>query len=149
MKTAIFLLCLLSTPAAWAGDPPTQFSSSVRPGIPITQAERQMDFLFAKRDAPVIVLGKSDFVMGGPLIAGLRKLPREEGLSRGQKFLRLPIIRLFVPGPMERPSGTGKYFAWRNDDCPMSWTVAASRPAVQRGANVRLEPDSALISLHK
>jgi hypothetical protein len=134
MKTTIFLLCFVSTMTAWAGDPPAQFSSSVRPGIPITQAERRVDFLFAKRDAPVIVLGKSDFVIGGPLIAGLRKLPPREDLSRGQKFLRLPIIRLLVPGPMENPpGGTGKYFAWRSEECSLSWPQAANRPAILKG----------------
>jgi len=149
MKTTVFLLCFVSALTAWAGDPPARFNTNVRPGIPITPAERQLDFLFAKRDAPVIVLGKSDFVIGGPLIAGLRPMPHEQNLSVGRKFLRLPVIRLFVPGPMERPPGTGKYFAWRNDDSAMSWTVAASRPVVQKGANMRMEPDSALISLHK
>jgi len=149
MKTTIFLLCFVAAGTALAGEPPAQFSTSVRPGIPISPAERRLDFLFAKRDPAVIVLGKSDFVMGGPLIAGLRPMPREENLSVGRKFLRLPVIRLFVPGPMDNPPGTGKYFAWRNDDSAMSWTVAASRPAVSKGADVRLEPDSVLISLHK
>jgi len=149
MKTTIFLLCFAAAWTAWAGDPPAQFSSSARPGIPISPAERQLDFLFAKRDASAIVLGKSDFVIGGPLIAGLRPMPHEENLSLGRKFLRLPVIRLFVPGPMDRPPGTGRYFAWRNEDSAMSWTVAASRPVVQKGAGARLEPDSALISLHK
>ncbi len=150
MKTTVLLLCFVAAWTAWAGDPPAQFSSSVRPGIPITAGERQTDFIFAKRDAPVIALGKSDFVIGGPLIAGFRKLPPQEDLTRTQRFLRLPVIRLFVPGPEDKPpGGTGKYFAWRNEDSPLAWTVAASRPPVQKGADVRMEPDSALISLHK
>ena len=134
MKTTIFLLCFVSALTAWAGDPPAQFSTNVRPGIPITPTERQLDFLFARRDPSVIVLGKSDFVLGGPLIAGLRKLPPREDLSRGQKFLRLPIIRLLVPGPMENPpGGTGKYFSWRSEECSLAWPQAANRPPIQQG----------------
>jgi hypothetical protein len=150
MKTMLFLLGFVSALTAWAGDPPAQFSSTVRAGIPITPGERQVEFMFARRAAPVIALGKSDFVLGGPLVAGFRRLPYQADLSRGQKFLRLPIIRLFVPGPMENPpGGTGKYFAWRNEDSASAWTVAASRPAVSKGAGVRMEPVSALIQLHK
>jgi hypothetical protein len=150
MKTTVFLLCCAAAMTAFAADPPAQFSSSVRPGIPITPAERRMDFLLARRDAPVIVLGKSDIVISGPFVAGLRKLPREENLSVGRKFLRLPVIRLLVPGPMERPpGGTGKYFAWRNDECAFPWAVVASRPVAGSGAGGRWGPDSALIQFHK
>lgn len=152
MKTTVFLLCFASALTAFADNPPAQFNSTVvRPGIPITQAERQFDFLFAKRDAPVIALGKSDYVISGPLVTGLRKLPREDNLGLGRKFLRLPIIRLFVPGPMERPpGGTGKYFAWRNVDSPLPWTAAASRPVGARFMDWRnAEPDCSLIVLHK
>jgi len=151
MKTTVFLLCFASALTAFAGDPPAQFNSSVRHGIPITQAERQLDFLFAKRDTPAIALGKSDYVISGPLVAGLRKLPHEENLSLGRKFLRLPIIRLIVPGPMGRPpGGTGKYFAWRNDNCDLPWTVAASRPVGARWTDWRnAQPDGMLIQLHR
>jgi len=151
MKTTVFLLCFVSAFAAVAGDPPTQFSSSARTGIPITEGQRQVEFIFAKRDAPVIALGKSDFVLSGPLVAGFRKLPPQENLTRTQRFLRLPLIRLFVPGPMERPpGGTGKYFAWRNDNCDLPWTVAASRPVGARWTDWRnAQPDGMLIQLHR
>jgi len=117
----------------------------------MTSAERQMEFIETRNDAPVISLWRSDYVVGGPLVVGLRKMPpTEEHLSLGRKVLRLPLIRLLVPGPMEKPpGGTGKYFAWRNDDCPLPWPVAASRPVVARGATTRVEPDSALVRLHK
>lgn len=149
MKTMVFMLCFVPAMAAFAADPPAQTDFSVRSGIPMTSAERQQEFLTTRRDSRAVALGKSDFVMSGPLVAGLRKLPPQEGLSRSQKFLRLPIIRLFVPGPMERPSGTGRYFAWKNEGNPLPWAVAASRPAVARGATVRVEPDSCLVQLHK
>ena len=153
MKTTVFLLSFVSALAAFAADPPAQFSANIaRPGIPISSAERQMDFISAKRDAPVIALGKSDYVLGGPLVAGLRKLPPREDLTRVQRFLRLPIIRLVVPGPMERPpGGTGKYFAWRNDNSALPWAAAANMPVGARWTdNWRdARPDWSLIQLHK
>jgi hypothetical protein len=134
MKTEVFLLCFVSALTAVAGDPPSQFNATMSKAMPLTEAERQQNFLNAKRDAPVITLGKSDFVLGGPLVEGLRPLPHQDDLSRGQKFLRLPIIRLFVPGPMENPpGGTGKYFAWRNEQCAQAWPQAASRPPISKG----------------
>jgi hypothetical protein len=150
MKTMVFLFCFVPAAVVFAADPPTPSNFSVRQAIPLTQAERQREFIESKHTAPVITFGKSDIVLGGPLVAGLRKLPPQENLTLAKKFLRLPVIRLLVPGPMERPpGGTGKYFAWRNDNCDLPWVVAASRPVAARGASVRVEPDSALVQLHR
>jgi len=149
MKTTVCLLCFVPALAAFAADPPAQFNSTVQQGDFTTPAERQMGFIELRHDAPVISLGRSAYVMTGPLVAGLRKLPPpEEHLSLGRKVLRLPVIRLLVPGPMENPpGGTGKYFAWRNENCDLPWPVAASRPVAARGATTRVEPDSALVQL--
>jgi len=133
MKTVVFLLCFGSV---WvvAADAQVQSDFSARQGIPITSVERREIFLEMRPHEPVIALGKSDIVIGGPLVAGLRKLPPQDGLSRGQKFLRLPIIRLFVPGPMEQPpGGTGRYFAWKSEQCALAWPQAANRPAIFKG----------------
>jgi hypothetical protein len=135
MKTKVFLLCFVSALTAFAADPPSLFTATMSKSMPLTEAERQKNFLEARRDHPVIALGKSDFVLSGPLVAGLRKLPPRENLTRTQRFLRLPVIRLFVPGPMENPpGGTGKYFAWRTSECSLPWTEAASRPPLARGS---------------
>ena len=137
MKTTVFLLCFVSALTAFGADPvaQAQLNASVLKGIPLTEAERQKEFIEAKRDAPVIALGKSDFVISGPLVAGFRKLPpAEEPTTRVQRFLRLPVIRLFVPGPMPNPpGGTGKYFAWRSEQCAMAWPQAADRPPIEKG----------------
>ena len=136
MKTTVFLLFLASALTALGADTnaQTNFNATARKGIPLTEAERQKEFLEAKRDAPVVALGKSDFVISGPLVAGFRKLPPAPDLTRAQRFLRLPVIRLFVPGPMERPpGGTGKYFAWRSEQCAMAWPEAANRPPIEKG----------------
>ena len=86
-----------------------------------------------RQDIPVITLGRSDFVFSGPLVEGFRRLPHEENLSRGQRFLRLPVVRLFVPKPMPVPAEGGKYFAWHSSACSLSWPEAANRPEIGKG----------------
>ena len=132
MNAKPFLLCFISVSAAFAADPPGQYNATTLQPIPYSDPSRWRTLLIEKRDSPLIVLGKSDFTISSPLIEGLRPLRHAEGLSRGQRFLRLPVIRWFVPGPMEKPpGGTGHYFAWRNCDLP--WTEAASRPGIVKG----------------
>jgi hypothetical protein len=131
MNAKLFLLCFVSAATASAADPPAQFNSTVLRPIPITESMRLQNFLTQKPDISVITLGRSDFVLSGPLIEGFRRLPPADNLSRGQKFLRLPVIRLFVPKPMPWPDDGGKYFAWRNNSLP--WVLASSRPAIQKG----------------
>lgn len=136
MKTKVFLLCFVTALTAFAADPPSQFQATMSKSMPLTEAERQQNFLQARPDRPVIALGKTDFVLSGPLVQAFRKLPPRENLTRAQRFLRLPVIRLFVPGPMENPpGGTGKYFAWRTSECSLPWVEAASRPPFTRGAD--------------
>ena len=134
MKAKLFLLCSVSTLTAYAADPPAQYNSMVlkTPSL-TTQTERFQNFLVPRSDIPLITLGKSDFVFSGPLVEGFRRLPHQENLSRGQKFLRLPLVRLFVPKPMPMPPEGGKYFAWRSDQCSLPWTRAASRPETGKG----------------
>jgi hypothetical protein len=79
----------------------------------------------SSNQTPGISLGRSRVTLGGPLIQTFQR-PRDwSDLSRGEKFLSLPIINLFVPQPMPRPpGGTGKYFKWGQSDQPWD-TVAA------------------------
>ena len=132
MNAKPFLLCLVSASTAFAGDHPAQYNATSLQPIPFNDPARLRPLLTEKRDSPLITLGKSDFTLNAPIIEGFRPMRHSEDLSRGQRFLRLPIIRLFVPGPMEKPpGGTGRYFAWRNCDLP--WTAAASRPPISKG----------------
>jgi hypothetical protein len=133
MNAKLFLLCFVSAATAFAADPPTQFNSTVLPPLPTYFSSRWGGPLTKKRDLPIIQLGRSDFVFSGPLVQGFRRLPHVDGLSRGQRFLRLPLIRLFVPQPMESPPEGGKYFAWRNNECSLPWSMAASRSPIQKG----------------
>jgi hypothetical protein len=133
MNAKLFLLCFASAATALAADPSTNnFSSTLAP-IPITETMRLQNLLTPKLDIPIIALGRSDFVLSGPLVYGFRRLPPAENLSRGQRFLRLPVIRLFVPKPMPWPNEGGKYFAWRNTDNSLPWDLASSRPRIQKG----------------
>ena len=134
MKTNLVLLICLSALTARAGDPPAQqFQSShittLQP-MPLGEMERLQSFMTPRPDVSMIAIGRSDFALSSPLVDGFRRLPPAENLSRGQRFLRLPIIRLFVPKPESTGGGGGRYFAWRN--CPEAWTVAASRPEITR-----------------
>ena len=131
MNAKLFLLCFISASTVFAADTPSQYTDTSLQPIPFSDPSRLRPLLTEKRDSPLVTLGKSDFTIGGPLIEGFRPMRHSEDLSRGQKFLHLPIIRLFVPGPMEKPPGTGRYFAWRNCDLP--WTAAASRPPIIAG----------------
>ena len=131
-KAKLFLLCFVSALTASAADPPTQFNSTTLSHMPSSGSEHWQSLLTQKKDMSVIAVGRSDFVFSGPLVYGFRRLPHEENLSRTRRFLRLPIIRLFVPGPMPVPTQGGKYFAWRSDECSLPWREAASRPEVTR-----------------
>jgi hypothetical protein len=147
MNAKLLLLCFVSAWSASAADPSVELNSTVHRSIPLTESERMQNFITARRDAPVITLGKSDFVLSGPLVEGLRRLPHEENLSRGKRFLRLPIIRLFVPRPIEIPQG-GKYFAWRSDECSQPWPAAASRLQADPTSPANMKNSISIISVH-
>jgi hypothetical protein len=87
--------------------------------------------------SPGVSLGKSDFVVSGPLVDTFRVAPRSwRERSLGEKILDLPIVSLFVPQPMPVSHGTGKYFAWGERDRP--WATSAGRS---------LAPEGGLISI--
>jgi hypothetical protein len=151
MKTKIFLLCFASALTAHAGDTNSQFSASMRTPIEVRESERfQALIAHAKSNPSAIAIGRSDFVLSGPLVYGFRKLPPEENLTHFQKFLRLPVIRLVVPGPMPRPPESGgKYFAWRSEESQiLAWTSAASRPGTIRGPESSSSLDASRVSIY-
>ena len=133
MKAQLPLLCLFAATTGLAADTPSDYTATAFPPFRVNTDPAHWDKLITRsQNSPVIALGKSDFVISGPLIQGFKPLRSHEDLNLGQKFLRLPIIRLVVPGPMENPpGGTGKYFAWRN--CSQAWPQAASRPGIGKG----------------
>jgi len=133
MNAKPLLFCLFSASTAFAGDPPAQYNAKAFPAVPLYSHSQSSVWLTKKTESPLVTLAKTDFTVTGPLIDGLRPLGHSADLSPGRKFLRLPIIRLFVPGPMPSPPGTGKYFAWRASDNDEPWEARSSRPCIVKG----------------
>ena len=108
-----------------AQEPPPQFDVSVRKNL-IERDEPKWTVSLGRKPSG-ISLGKSDFIVSGPLVDTFRLTPRSaEERTLGQKILGLPIVSMFVPGPMPKPTRQGKYFAWGERDA--AWTVQADRP---------------------
>jgi hypothetical protein len=120
----VFVSCLL---AVGAQERPAQFDAS-KTTLPQWRTPNWEELLEPK---PVrLTLGKSDFVMSGALVETFRATPRPAGeRTLAQKFLDLPIVNIFVPGPMPKAGGVGggKYFAW--GERKESWSVVSARPA--------------------
>jgi hypothetical protein len=118
----VFVSCLLTLGAQ---ERPAQFDAS-KTTLPQWRTPNWDELLEPK---PVrLTLGKSDFVMSGALVETFRNTPRPAGeRTLAQKFLSLPIVNMFVPGPMPKTGQGGKYFAWGERD--ESWSVVSARPA--------------------
>ena len=89
------------------------------------------------KEAPkpvTISLGKSDFVVGGPLVDTFRRPPAAGDENLIQKMRRWPVVNLFVPQPMPWPTRQGKYFAWGQRD--VAWSTLADRPIPGPGAGL-------------
>jgi hypothetical protein len=85
-----------------------------------------------QRKEDTLQIGKSDFVIHGPVLRTFRRGPRWSELSLGEKIISLPILNLFVPQPMyvdARPRNgvrASDYFKWSED--PRPWAVTGDRP---------------------
>ena len=118
----VFSLCLLTLGAQ---ERPAQFDAS-KTTLPEWKSLK-IEELMEPRPTR-LTLGKSDFVMSGALVETFRAQPQSSGdRTRVQKFLSLPIVNMFVPGPMPKAGRGGKYFAW--GDREESWSVVSARPA--------------------
>jgi hypothetical protein len=152
MNAKLFLLCLFPTAMAFAQDSAVQINSTSLPPVHWnTDAAHWDKWITERRSSAVVALGKSDFVLSGPIIEGFRPLHKSENLSIGQKILRLPVIRLLVPRPMESPPETGKYFAWRGES-NRPWTAIAEGGSAGGGPTdnfMNHRPQTSLISLGK
>ena len=118
----VFSSCLLTLGAQ---ERPAQFDAS-KTALPQWNSLK-IEELMEPRPTR-LTLGKSDFVMGGALVETFRATPRPAGeRTLAQKFLGLPIVNMFVPGPMPKTGQGGKYFAWGQRE--ESWSVVSARPA--------------------
>jgi hypothetical protein len=74
-----------------------------------------------------IRLGKSEYVVSGPLVETFRPVkPPPPNRTWADKLLGLPIVNLFVPQPMPLPPGGGKYFFWGERE--IAWSTLMDTP---------------------
>ncbi len=113
--------------AAVCADEPVQFdaaTTTVRP--PEMPRLPRWEIPVEESGLPPIRLGKSDYVITGPLVDTFR--PRlDPPRTLGRKILALPVVNMFVPAPWPKPGPT-KYFAWGERDVPWSVTAERQRP---------------------
>jgi hypothetical protein len=116
-------------PPAFAQNQSTTVTSASGPTATWnTNPEHWERVLRTPADSPPLKLGKSDWTLSGPITDGLRRRRSAPDRSLGKRILSLPIVRLFVPGPMPTPPGGGRYLLWGDSDRP--WiTVAQGAPA--------------------
>jgi hypothetical protein len=102
--------------------------------------------LSEKHSLPELRLGSSDIVMSGPLITGFQRQKFSTDRSPGQKFIGLPVIRLFVPQRMPSPPETGgKYIAWSEKSSRPWSSVSGGIPAGSAFSPYDNEPHNGFI----
>lgn len=99
-----------------------------------------------KEPAGLKPLHKGGLTFSGPLIQGFRPYPPSPERSPIGKVLDLPVVRLFVPQPMPKPTAGGKYFAWGQTRRPWSSYPSGCVPA-SGFDSVTQGPRNALISI--
>ena len=140
----------LAIASASAQAPASNYDSSrygLGPGQWNTSRSYWDRILSEKEFVPEMRLGRSDFVVSGPLIQGLRRQRISSDASLGRKILALPVVNWFVPQRMPSPpGGTGGYFAWNESRNPWSVATPAGAPGSAFNAAYR-EPAGTLISI--
>lgn len=154
MKAKLLLslaLALGMTGVARAREEPSRFNSTAPPRAQTqwnTDPKYWARVLREPKALPDLKLGKRGYTVSGPLLDGLRRRHSSPDLRLGNRILRLPIIRMFVPGsPDMPPEGGGKYFRWGKSDRPWS-AIAADGAAGSRDNAVTHEARS-LISVSR
>ena len=105
------------------------------------------ELLNVKRDHPTVSIGRTEFLVGGPLVETIRRPRNWSNLSLGKKLLALPVINLFVPQPMPSPpSGGGKYFAWEATSQPWISLMGGAYPGTGRFISADNHEPNALVS---
>ena len=92
-------------------------------------------------------IGRSDYMVSGPLVEGLRRRRSSPDLSLGKRLLRLPVVRLLVPLPMASPPGGGRYFLWGESSRP--WTMVAEGAVAGDLSNPMTHEARSLISISR
>ena len=151
MKLLLPAILLALAPFAQAEDPQPKYGvATSTPGRTEwnTNPAYWERALSEKRVSPEVRLGKSGFVIRGPVVEGFRRQRSAGDRNLGKRLLGLPIVRLFVPQPMASPPGGGKYFCWGESDRP--WTAIATGAVAGDLSNpVRHEARTSLISISR
>ena len=149
LPLTILLVSVLSLRAEETQSTQSKFNATASPKARAewnTNPAHWDQIISQKRETPELRIGKSDYVVSGPLIQGLRRQRASADRSLGKKILGLPIVSWFVPQPMPSPPGGGKYFRWGESDRP--WTAIASGAAPGSGNDaVTHEAKTSLISV--
>lgn len=146
----LFAISLEVTGVSSAGDVQSLFNATPTPKAQTqwnTDPKYWERVLRETKELPDVKLGKSDYVISGPLVDGLRRRRSSPDLSLGKRILRLPILCLFVPGPMPSPPGGGRYFLWGESSRP--WTAVAEGAAAGDLSNPVTHEARSLISISR
>ena len=148
-------LCAIAFLLTWAPLLPAQQyqwqSGSTTPAA-ATQWERDSrlwrNFVNGGSRTPPLRLGRSDLVLGGPLIDTFRQGRNSADRSLGQKILSFPVVNLVVPQRMPSPPDNGVgYLAWRGETRRPWIAAGGGSPAGSGFSPVNNPPQGGLISL--
>jgi hypothetical protein len=149
ITVTLFLFCMLS---ARAEDSMLRLdgSGNSRSGTQWDTSNAHWDQVLSETQSSQNVrLGKSDFVVTGPLIEGFHRKQFSSDVSLGQRILAFPIVNLFVPRRMPSPpGGTGRYFAWRGESARPWVSVSAGSPPGSAFSSINNEPSTPLILIN-
>jgi hypothetical protein len=154
MKTNLLLLAALLTVFGSAradekAERTDQFKSAaeIAPWPSKNDVRHWERVLREKPESSGVQIGKSGYTASGPLVDAVRRRKSLPGDSLGRRILRAPVVRLFVPQPMPKPPGGGKYFHW--GDSEHSWTtvVTGRAPGHISNPEVTHEARTSLLSI--
>jgi len=130
---SVVALLLLASPSVRAAEDVQAVSPSrldqAKPASVITE----------RVDSADLRLGKSQWVVSGPITDSLQRRQPREKRSLGRRIRELPIVRLLVPKPMPSSSGEVEYFRWRESSRP--WASIAYDSHWQGSFDRRLHMD--------
>lgn len=149
MKAQIVPLALLMAAAIVTRGEETPGSLSTSPSMKWNTDPAYWDKVLTQKAAGGLKLGKSDFVLGGPIVDGLRRRPADPNRGFGQKFLGFPVVRWFVPLKTPGPPGGGKYFRWGESEQAWASIAGGAAAASSSGNPVTHESSASLISVSR
>lgn len=90
---------------------------------------RKKNPIYRKSETGSLRIGKRRVPVSSPIIEGLIPRKSPPGSSLGKRLLNLPVVRLFVPQPIEEPPVSGQYFYWRDSSSKPWASISSGMPA--------------------